>query len=62
MIWPTQPASRWLLPSPQAQIGLQTAPTMPNCAVGAAAVTTAFVTAVEAAVAVAVIDAAGVID
>ncbi len=35
---------------------------MPNCAVGAAAVTTAFVTAVEAAVAVAVIDAAGVID
>lgn len=44
------------MPSPQAQVGLQTAPTMLTCAV-AAVVTSACVTAVDAAGAV--IDAAG---
>ena len=60
--WHIQPASRCLLPSPQAQVGLQTAITMLMCAV---AVAIAVVAVAIAVVAVAATDAAqhaGVID
>ena len=61
--WHIEPADCHLMPSPQAQTGLQTALNMPYALLAvAAAVATAFVTAVEAAVAGAVTDAAGVID